>query len=135
MAQKNDDAIMQLKARVNKKREELSAMTDRVYPVTNCLLVLDKVTFNLHVDASEMLLIRLNTYYMSARDLGLDADQVLLSGFTLNQWMQDIRGFIQVQKYREEKKKLNELEKKLDALLSDDKRTELEIGKIAAILQ
>lgn len=135
MAQKNDDAIMKLKAQVDKKREELSAMSDRVHPVTNCLLVLDRVTFNLHVDASEMLLIRLNAYAMSAKDLGLDVDNVQLSGYTLGQWIQDVRSFLQVQKYRDEKKTLNNLEKKLDALLSDDKRTELEIDKIAAMLQ
>lgn len=134
MAQKNDDAIMKLKAQVDKKREELSAMSDRVHPVTNCLLVLDRVTFNLHVDASEMLLIRLNAYAMSAKNLGLDVDSIQLSGYTLGQWIQDIRSFLQVQKYREEKKKLNSLEKKLDALLSEDKRTELEIDKIAEIL-
>ena len=135
MVQKNDENIMKLKAQVDKKKKELSAMPSKVSPVTNCLLVLDKTTFNLHVESSEMLLIRLNAYAMSAKELGFDADSVILSGYTLKQWMDDIRGFLQVQKYRDEKKKLNELEKKLDSLLSEDKRTELEIDKIADMLR
>lgn len=134
MAQKNDDNIMKLKEQIQKKKEELSSLSNRVYPTTNCMLVLDRTTFNLHVDSSEWLLVRLNAYAMSAKDLGLDLDSVQISGFTLNQWIQDVRSFLQVQKYKEEKKKLGDLEKKLDALLSDDKRTELEIDKIAAML-
>lgn len=134
MAQKNDDNIMKLKEQIQKKKEELSLLSNRVCPKTNCMLVLDRTTFNLHVDSSEWLLVRLNAYAMSAKDLGLDLDSVQISGFTLNQWIQDVRSFLQVQKYKEEKRKLNNLEKKLDALLSDDKRTELEIDKIAAML-
>lgn len=134
MARKNDDNIMKLKEQIQKKKEELSSLSNRVYPKTNCMLVLDRTTFNLHVDSSEWLLVRLNAYAMSAKDLGLDLDSVQISGFTLNQWIQDVRSFLQVQKYKEEKKKLGDLEKKLDALLSDDKRTELEINKIAAML-
>lgn len=135
MTQKNDDAIMKLKAQVDKKREELSTMSNRVHPVTNCLLVLDKVTFNLLVDASEMLLIRLNAYAMSAKDLGLDVDSVQLSGYTLGQWIQDVNNFLQVKTYKEEKKKLDQLENRLNSLLSNDKKTQLEINEIAELLK
>ena len=47
MAQKNDDRIMQLKEQIEKKRKELAASnTSRFIPITNCLLVIDKTTYN-----------------------------------------------------------------------------------------
>ena len=134
MAQKNDERIMQLKKQIEIKREELANQTGRFTPVTNCLLFMDKVTYNLHVESSELLLIKVNMMAMSAKDLGLDISKVIISGYSLADWIDDIKNYLKVQKYKEEKKKLEKLEKQLDALLSDDKRTELEIDSIAALL-
>lgn len=134
MAQKNDERIMQLKQQIETKRKELASQTSKFTPVTNCLLVLDKVTYNLHVESSELLLIKVNMMAMSAKDLGLDISNVMISGYSLEDWLDDIRNYLKVQKYKDEKRKLEKLEKQLDALLSDDKRTELEIDNIAALL-
>lgn len=134
MAQKNDERIMQLKQQIETKRKELANQSDRFTPVTNCLLVIDKVTYNLHVESSELLLIKVNMMAMSARDLGLDISKVIISGYSLADWLDDIKNYMKVQSYKDEKRKLNQLEKQLDALLSDDKRTELEIDNIAAML-
>lgn len=134
MAQKNDERIMQLKQQIETKRKELANQTDRFTPVTNCLLVIDKVAYNLHVESSELLLIKVNMIAMSAKDLGLDISKVIISGYSLADWLDDIKNYMKVQSYKDEKRKLNQLEKQLDALLSDDKRTELEIDSIAALL-
>lgn len=71
---------------------------------------------------------------MSAKDLGLDISKVIIAGYSLADWLDDIKNHLKVQSYKDEKRKLNQLEKQLDALLSDDKRTELEIDSIAALL-
>lgn len=134
MAQKNDERIMQLKQQIEVKRKELANQTGRFTPVTNCLLVIDKVTYNLHVESSELLLIKVNMMAMSAKDLGMDISNVIISGYSLADWIDDIKNYLKVQSYKDEKKKLEKLEKQLDALLSDDKRTELEIDSIAALL-
>lgn len=134
MAQKNDERIMQLKQQIETKRKELANRSDRFTPVTNCLLVIDKVTYNLHVESSELLLIKVNMMAMSAKDLGLDISKVIISGYSLADWLDDIKNYMKVQSYKDEKRKLNQLERQLDALLSDDKRTELEIDSIAALL-
>ncbi len=134
MAQKNDDRIMQLKKQISVKREELAKRTSRFVPITNCLLVLDKITYNLHVESSEMLLIKLNMISMSAKDLEIDADNLMISGYSLNDWIADVKSNLEVQKYKKEKNDLNALEKKLDALLSEDKQTELKIDELAALL-
>ena len=134
MAQKNDERIMQLKQQIEVKRKELANQTGRFTPITNCLLVIDKVTYNLHVESSELLLIKVNMMAMSAKDLGLDISKVIISGYSLADWIDDIKNYMKVQSYKDEKRKLEKLEKQLDALLSDDKRTELEIDSIAALL-
>lgn len=134
MAQKNDERIMQLKQQIEVKRKELANQTGRFTPITNCLLVIDKVTYNLHVESSELLLIKVNMMAMSAKDLGLDISKVIISGYSLADWIDDIKNYLNVQSYKDEKRKLEKLEKQLDALLSDDKRTELEIDSIAALL-
>lgn len=136
MAQKNDDRIMQLKEQIEKKREELAASnTSRFVPITNCLLVIDKTTYNLHVDSSELLLIKLNSMRLSAKDLGIDTSKLMISGYSLDNWITDVKNNLSIQNYRAEKKKLDSLEKQLTALLSDDKQTELQIDQLAALLQ
>lgn len=136
MAQKNDDRIMQLKEQIEKKREELAiSNTSRFIPITNCLLVIDKTTYNLHVDSSELLLIKLNSMRLSAKDLGIDINKLMISGYSLDNWITDVKNNLSIQNYRTEKKKLDSLEKQLTALLSDDKQTELQIDQLAALLQ
>lgn len=135
MALKNDERIMQLKQQIEKKRNELAEHNSRFVPITNCLLILDKVTYNLHVDSSEMLLIKLNMIAISAKDLGINTSELIISGYSLNDWITDVKNNLEVQKYKKEKNDLNTLEKKLTALLSEDKQTELEIDKLAALLE
>lgn len=135
MAQKNDERIMQLKQQIDNKRKELAKHNNRFIPITNCLLGLDKVTYNLHVESSELLLIKLNMMAMSAKDLGMDTAKVIISGYSLNDWIEDVKSNLEVQRYKKEKSNLNALEKNLDALLSEDKQTELEIDKLAALLE
>ena len=135
MAQKNDERIMQLKKKIEDKRNELAERNSRFVPITNCLLVLDKVTYNLHVDASEMLLIKLNMIAMSAKDLDIDTSNLIISGYSLNDWITDVENNLEVQRYKKEKIDLNALEKKLTALLSEDKQTELEIDRLATLLE
>lgn len=136
MAQKNDDRIMQLKEQIEKKREELAASnTIRFIPITNCLLVIDKTTYNLHVDSSELLLIKLNSMRLSAKDLGIDTNKLMISGYSLDNWITDVKNNLSIQNYRTEKKKLDSLEKQLTALLSDDKQTELQIDSLEELLK
>ena len=134
MAQKNDDRIMQLKQQIKQKKEELTKCSSRFIPVTNCLLHVDGEMYNLHVLADEFLLVKLNAWKHSAEDLGLNPDTVKVSGYSLSEWIDDVRQVIEVKRYKEEKKKLEKLEKQLNDLLSDDKKTELEIDNIAALL-
>ena len=135
MAQKNDERIMQLKKTIEEKRQELVSKPTRFNPITNCLLVFDQVTYNLHIDSSEMLLIKLNALLISAKDLEIDTSTLMISGSSLDDWIADAKANLEVQRYKAEKKKLDMLEKQLTALLSDDKQTELQIDSLEELLK
>lgn len=134
MAKANDERIMQLKKQADEKKKSLALKSMRFSPVTNCVLKLDGQVYNIHAMDSEYLLVKLNALAMSAKDLGLDTSKFVLSGYSLDAWMEDVRNCMKVREYNKEKAELASLEKRLDKLLSDDKRTELELDDIAALL-
>ena len=134
MAQKNDEKILELKKQIENKRQILKKQNVSYSPITNCLLVLDKVTYNLHVENLELMLIKVNMMVIAAKDAGLNPSEFIISGFSLNDWLEDIKGLLSVQRYKKENNKLNELEKQLTNLLTEDKKVELEIENLAALL-
>lgn len=136
MTQKaNDERIMKLKETIESKRKELASKPTRFNPVTNCLLVLDRDTYNLHVDSSKLLLMKLNSMRLSAKDLEIDTSTLLISGFSLDDWITDVKNYLEVETYKKEKKKLDSLEEQLTSLLSNEKQTELQIDSLAAELE
>lgn len=136
MAQKNDDRIMRLKEEIAEKKAELASKQGRFYPVTNCILVLDGHEYNLHVEANLKLLhVRLHSYCLAAKDLGIDPAEVYIGSYTLLEWLDDINQQREVHSVRQKKVQLEKLERQLDALLSNDKKTELEIDSIAELLK
>ena len=131
----NDEKIMKLKERIEEKRRGLKTKSMVFRPATNCMLVLDKISYNLHVETSPLLLIKLNSLRMSAKDLGMDTAELSICGFSLDEWISDVESWLEVERNKNEKKKLDSLEKQLTALLSDDKQTELQIDSLAAELE
>lgn len=134
MATKNDERVLQLKEIIEKKKSELK-IVKRFIPITNCILDLEGQKYNLNVLQSidlQLLLIKLNMYLMSAKDLGVDLE---LSGYNITEWITDIKGKIEIFEYKKKESELKTLEAKLDKMLSDEKKTELELDEIAALLK
>lgn len=132
---KNDDRILQLKKQIAEKKEELSKANVRFVPETNCIIELDGERLNLNVltkNALELLMLKLNMYVMSAHSLDVPIPEI--SGYHIGLWISDIRKKLDCIVTKREEKELKEMEAKLDKLLSDDKKTELELDSIAALL-
>ena len=135
MATKNDERVLQLKEIIDKKKAELKAVK-RFIPVTNCVLDLDNQRYNLNVlqlNDLKLLLVKLNMYFMSAKDLGII--ELELSGYNVAEWMMDIKNKIEIFDHKAREAELKTLEVKLDKMLSDEKKTELELDEIAALLK
>lgn len=132
---KNDDRIIELKKQIEVKKNALSEQRFRFVPETNCILELDDITYNLNVcteDNLTLLMIKLNTYVMSVKDLGIPSP--ILSGYSIDLWISDIKNKLAANAIKREETNLKKMETKLDRLLSEDKKTELEIDEIASLL-
>jgi len=131
----NDEKIMLLKFQIAEKKKGLKTKK-KFSPLTNCSIELDGVRYNLHVSQKELLtnlLVKLNMYRLSIVDIELE-DEYIMSGFSVDEWITDIRLKLEILKYEEEDRKLKVLESKLHNLLSLDKKVELEIGEIESMI-
>jgi len=132
----NDEKIMQLKFQIGEKKKNLKTKK-RFTPLTNCFIELDGVRLNLQVLNKEnliYLLVKLNSYLLSAVDLGLE-DEYNFSGYSIDQWITDVKLKLDILKYEEEDRKLKELERKLHVLLSSEKQVELAINEIESLIK
>jgi hypothetical protein len=136
MGNQNDVKIMELKTQIREKKNKLKKQK-RFNPVTNCSIEIDGFRYNLQVltkDQLISLLVKINSYKMSALDLKL-VDDYLISGYKTDEWITDIKLKLDIISYREEESKLLVLENKLHTLLSNDKKVELEIDSIESMLK
>lgn len=131
----NDERIIALKKQIDEKKKQLTEKKVRFVPETNCVLELDGERYNLNVctdDALTLLLVKLNLYVMSANDLEIKLP--MFSGYPVEIWINDINHKLATSALKREENELKKMEAKLDKLLSEDKKTELELDEIAALL-
>lgn len=137
MSTKNDEMILQLKKKVEEQKAELAKLPRTLQSETSTVFRTDAENLNLRVMSIEqlkLLKVKLHAYVMSAIDLEIGIDEVIVSGFSIDKWMHDIGMQISVLTRVEKEKKLKETEATLNRMLSDDKRTELELQELAKML-
>lgn len=130
----NDNKIIELKKQIKEKRDKLSSIR-KFSPNTNCILELDGARNNIQVlnkDQLVLLACKLISYKNSSKELGYE---LKIGGFLVNEWIEDIKSKLDLLTIKAEEKKLKDMEDKLTALLSNEKRTELEIEEIEDILK
>ena len=131
----NDNRIMDLIATIEKKEQSLKRPIVNIK--TNCNIEIDGKRHNLHILDEDMLtylLVKLNTYVMSAKDLSISIDAIKINGFKLQDWIDDIKTKLELCAFKKEEKKLSDMKEQLHVLLSEDKRTELALDSIEAEL-
>lgn len=136
MSNVNDKKIMELKQQIAEKKIKLEGIS-RFVPITNCSLEIDGQRYNIQVLQKEQLIqlmIKVNLYLMSAKDLKLDEDYII-SGYKPEEWITDMKAKLDIISKKDEERKLKAMEEKLDKLLSDEKKTELELNDIEAFLK
>lgn len=135
---KNDDKILILKEQIENKKKALGKQP-RFSPTTTCVFTYNNSKINIHTLSSikeiDMMIVYFNIYIMSAKDLRIDCNNVCFDGFSVLDWIEDLNSKKRMIEYNEKKQQLNMLEKKLDKLLSDEKKTELEIDAIASLIE
>lgn len=132
---KNDEKILMLKNQIREKKNKLNNI-NKFTPITNCSIELDDKRYNINVltkDNVISLLIKLNTYKNSAIELDLLEDYII-SGYKIEDWITDLKNKLAILSVKDEERKLKTMENKLNKLLSDDKKVELELNEIENLL-
>ena len=132
----NDEKIIVLKKQIEEKKAKINK-SQRFMPITNCSIEVDGVRHNIQVltkDQIISLLVKLNSYAMSADELGILLDYNI-SGFNVMDWIKDLESKLEFLSRKEEENKLKVMESKLDQLLSNEKKTELELDEIENMLK
>lgn len=132
---KNDEMILILKKKIEDEKEKLASTNSKFIPVTNCSLEFRGVRYNLNtLDGSQIdyLMIELTALLMAADSLNMP--DFSIGGFPLHEWITDLKNRKNSILIKERERKLKADETKLEHLLSDEKKTELEISKIAESL-
>lgn len=135
MTKTNDQRIMELRTKIEAKQKEIGKK-ERFIPVTNCQIEVDGVRHNIHTfdrKKSITLLVKLNSLLTSAKELGFE-EEYDISGYKINEWIDDLKTKIRLLEKDVEQKKLDTLEAHLHKLLSEDKKVELEIDSIEGLL-
>ncbi|MDI0267867.1 hypothetical protein QIW52_17895 [Clostridioides difficile] len=129
----SDNKIIILKEQIKLKKEKLDSIK-KITPKTNCILSWDDNKINIQVlKKNELILLvsKLHSYNIASKDLGLN---LIMSGYDVQDWIDDIKSKLDILTINEERTKLEEMERKLMELLSNEKKVELEINKIEAML-
>jgi hypothetical protein len=129
----NDKKILDLRNIIEDKKSKLK--TSKFIPVTNCSLDLDGARFNIHTlnaDTLTLLLVKLNSLVLSMNDLKISS--LHFSGYSIHSWIADIKLKLEIIAQKEAENNLKTLESKLATLLSNDKKTELELEAIEKLL-
>ena len=127
----NDDKILELKRKIELEKAKLKEVSNYT-PKTTCVYrINDDVKFNIRtmsVNELNQMLIVVQTLICTAVPMNLMDTE--FSGFTLAEWKADIIGLRDQKKIMERKAAIAQYESKLQSMLSDDKKTELEIAAI-----
>lgn len=133
----NDKKIIELQNAINAKRESMNLEYEKFNPSTNCILHLGNVDYNLNVMPRESLvnlLVFFNSQLLSAVDLDM-VDDLFFCGYHVYEWIKDIKNKIGCIDYRENKKSLDNMEKKLEEFMSNDLRASREIDKMSEMIK
>lgn len=130
----NDNKILELKRQIQEKKEKLSK-SERFNPITTCVINAFDKKLNINVLNEQGLidlLVWVNSLKMSCDNLKIE--DYKLDGFSLNDWMTDINNKLSIKNRKSEEEKLKKLESKLESMLSEDKKIELELNEISKMI-
>ncbi|ALA13063.1 hypothetical protein TSARBOMBA_224 [Bacillus phage TsarBomba] len=138
MAKNNDARILALKKLIEEKREKLGDWNEILKTETNCVFIWNNEKKNIRVLREDELPFFISLFHsliVSAETQDLPLASVKMSGNSVQGMLNDCKArFTQLTK-AEELRDLQRAEAKLDKLLSEDKKTELELDDLEGMLK
>jgi len=137
----NDIKVLELKEQIKTKKEELSKVKKSSY-LTNLTINIDipfsdkvwiKNLNTLSEDELKSLLVYLSLFSKEAESLSIW--DIKVNGYVISDYISDIKSKLTELTTKQKMKQLKEMEDKLEKLLSEDKRKELEINELDNLLK
>lgn len=128
----NDEKILLLKTKIEEKKKAI-AKAERFSPTTNCIINGSNINV-LDINSLFDLLVELTMKRTCANNLDMGLT-LKYSGFSIDDWIEDITSKIMCLQVSNEKSKLKTMENKLDSMLSSDKKIELELLELENLLK
>lgn len=133
----NDEKILELKAKIDEKRKKIGTLERHKFvPETNCSIEIDGARYNLHAASKSnlvFLLCKLQSLKDAAKVYHCES-QLVISGYNIQTWIDDVLSRLKSLDYSSNMKRLKSLEDRLDSMLSDDMKTELELQEIEDLI-
>lgn len=138
----NDKKVIDLMEQIKNKKKEIAEC--KFIPETNCIIKIDKETININVLSKEELMLLAcklanikqgQSYLIQSGYLDVRSERIEISGYDIIKWLNDISRKIKYIEIKEEKTKLLGMEKRLEDLLSSDKKIEMELNEIENVLK
>ena len=141
MAKKNDNLVVELLKKVEEKKAQIKKIKNPDFK-TNLSLPIDgtNTRVNLNVANLELLfriLVDLETRVEMSESVSKKYDVVFENawhGYTLEDWRDDVVLKIRQKQAQRQVDELKVVETKLNGLMSEDKRTNLELEKLSTLL-
>lgn len=130
----NDKSIIALKADIENKRKNVG--TKPIFsPKTKCMFTFNGVNYNINVlkqSELEVLHVQLNNLVESAKEFNYD---LYIDSCLVTDLIDDVVSKLSVIKYNNGIKKFEQIENKLDSLMSEDIKTELALKELAEAIK
>ena len=123
----NDKKIFMLKEKLESKKNALGKKPDIKFK-TNCMFTLFGITYNLHTMNELELTVILN--WIS----NLNGNMTMGANFTAKDYVSDIKGKLTLLDYNKCLGDIMSMEKQLDALISSETKTTIEIEKLEKLI-
>ncbi len=133
----NDKRIIEMREKIRVKKDELESITKVEYK-THLSLNLVGERYNLNVVSEDILLgilLNLNMINNAIKSDELLQTEYKLEGYSVEDWIHDVKAKYELKKVRAKKSELIALENKLVNMLSEDKKTELELDSIEEMIK
>lgn len=141
---KNDELVLQLIAKVKDKKKEINDAQKPKWE-TSCTIgynpenVQDRINIQTTTDLNKLvdlygfLTMREESSKIAAKNLGLKISTKYM-GYTFEDWKTDIQSRVNQININLKKKELEELEARLDKLVTPEQRREIELAEIQKLL-
>jgi hypothetical protein len=140
MAKKTDQKTLALVEDIQSRKAEIAKLEKPNWR-TNCSFSYEEgssKTINIHVESSvknlvciaAFLIEKQSSYMSAALHLKVEAPAFTWSGFSVTDWLEDIKTRINKLQISAKKKKLDQLETRLNAIISPELKAELELQAI-----